>query len=82
MTKKPIFEFETLTETGVNETPVNRIVYIVETKDFYIMMNTTGLTASSTVDDAIQAENLVPIGALSDSLGANLWHDNNLFGGN
>ncbi len=81
MTKKPIFEFETLTETGVNETPVNRIVYVVETKDFYIMMNTTGLTASSTVDDAIQAENLVPIGALSNSLSADLMFDNNLFGG-
>lgn len=60
--RKPLYQFKTSSETGIDKVPLKRVVVVEDTNKQYIKDNNTGLTASSTVQDAIDNGNLVLVG--------------------
>ncbi len=56
--KKSIYQFKDYDNIGVNVVPIDKVVFVESRNRFYVMRNNTGLTASSTVKEAIKAENL------------------------
>ena len=59
--RKPLYQFKTPSDTGIDKVPLKRVVVLESTNIQYIKDNNTGLTASSTLQDAIDNGNLVAI---------------------
>lgn len=58
-----IYVFRTATETGIDKVPLNKLVVVADTSKSFIKNTNTGLTASSTIQNAIDT------GVLSSSTG-------------
>ena len=58
MQRLPIYHFLDTTDTGINAIPLKSIVHIKAQNLHYILKTKTGLTSSSTVQDAIDNGNL------------------------
>ena len=59
--RKPLYQFSSASDTGIDKVPLKRVVVVEDSNEQYIKDNNTGLTASSTVQDAIDNGNLVLI---------------------
>jgi hypothetical protein len=52
-----VIRFDNLADTGINEIPVESLIQIGS--DLYVLENKTGITAGTTVTQAISGNNLV-----------------------
>jgi hypothetical protein len=72
-----IYTFQTKTSTGINEVPIDAVIYLTENDSGYTLENITGLTETTTVEEAIQNENLTLISSRDD---IGVWkHSNGYF---
>ena len=56
--RKPLYHFKDTSDTGVDKIPLNRVIVVESLGKEYIKDNNTGLSASSTVQDAINNNNI------------------------
>jgi hypothetical protein len=59
--RKVIFAFDTKSDTGINKITVDSIVMVLNTNQLYNFIDLTGLTDTSTVQEAIDGGNLIEI---------------------
>ena len=58
-TRKIIYEFETLNDSGLDKLPLNALVYVKSKQMSFHLRNTQNLTGSTTIEEAIQQQNLI-----------------------
>ncbi len=59
--RKPLYHFKDTTEVGINKIPLKKIITVEGTNLLYIKDNNSGLTETSTIQNAIDNNNLVLI---------------------
>jgi len=57
-TRKPVYQFKTVDDLGINEVPINRLSIIEATAEIYLKINNNNLDNDSTIQDAIDGGNL------------------------
>ena len=57
----PLYTFENESELGINELPLNVLVFIDSSQTIYKLDNLVGLTTTSTIQNAIDNNNIKKI---------------------
>jgi hypothetical protein len=56
--RKPMFTFEALASTGLDKVPLKSLMYVIETNTIYTFKNNTGVTSSTTIQEALDNFNI------------------------
>lgn len=59
--REPIYSFSTLSETGIDKVPLNKVIIVKETGLQYIKISNNGITSGSTVGSVINSTSFVEL---------------------